>query len=464
MKKIKEVLQKEENLILFMLVISYLSLSKLFYDYLSILRRIVLVWGVILLFREVFIRRSVLKNKYTILLLLFCIANGITTLFNFPDRFLYGVVTEGYVCVFLLVFFITSMRNGESEDYGFIQKVFWIHIILSFIFAVLALVCFVFNISIAYEFGGLELYIGLRDNRLWGFYNPNTGGSICVIALVFSFILLKLAPERKKFLYANIVLQYIYLILTQSRSAWYVFVGIIVLYTLFNFLIPVLRKQMDIGRKIKQLVIRLLIVLVICISPSVVKKVVVVFPNAVVAIQNTFFEEDGKKKESVSLKRLDEEKIREQDGTNGRSELWSAGLKVFKESPVLGVGSENIIDRGEKYLSESRFENLEKGGLHNSYLMILAASGIVGFIIMFAFFLCMVVDGFKMLIIDRFSGASVLIILLFGMMANELMEARLIYNSSYLNIVFWILAGTVVGYYYRKEKKKEVKSQNGIDD
>ena len=285
-----------------------------------------------------------------------------------------------------------------------------------------------------------------------------------MIALVFSFILLKLAPERKKFLYANIVLQYIYLILTQSRSAWYVFVGIIVLYTLFNFLIPVLRKQMDIGRKIKQLVIRLLIVLVICISPSVVKKVVVVFPNAVVAIQNTFFEEDGKKKESVSLKRLDEEKIREQDGTNGRSELWSAGLKVFRESPVLGVGSENIIDRGEKYLSESRFENLEKGGLHNSYLMILAASGIVGFIIMFAFFLCMVVDGFKMLIIDRFSGASVLIILLFGMMANELMEARLIYNSSYLNIVFWILAGTVVGYYYRKEKKKEVKSQNGIDD
>ena len=73
MKKIKEVLQKEENIILFMLVISYLSLSKIFYDYLSIPRRIVLVWGVILLFSGSFYQAQCVK-KTNILYYCYCFA------------------------------------------------------------------------------------------------------------------------------------------------------------------------------------------------------------------------------------------------------------------------------------------------------------------------------------------------------------------------------------------------------
>lgn len=453
MKVIKSIIGRTDYLIWITLVVSYLSLSKIFYEFFSLPRRLLLVWGAILLVREIFFRRSVLKNKYTILLLLFCFSNAITTAYNFPDRFVYGIVTEGYVCMFLLVFFITSMNNRQMDNQKFINKIFWIHIILSLVFAIVGLLCFIFNLSFSYENAGLELYFGLKDNRLWGFYNPNTGGSVCVISLVFSFILLKQTEKWRKLLYTNIVLQYLYMILTQSRSAWYVFLGIVVLYSVFVIILPVIKKRESINEKLKKVALNVLIILLICVSPTVIKKTIVIFPNTIIEVQNMLSDQDSSKG-SLSLNRLDEEKIREQDGTNGRGELWEAGFKIFKESPVLGVGSENIVNRGEKYLSESRFENLEKGGLHNSYLMILVGSGIVGFSIMFVFFLFIVIEGFKNLIICRNRNNALLIILVFGMLANELMEARLIYNSSYLNIIFWILAGTIVGSYYTKNKEK----------
>ena len=124
MKVIKSIIGRTDYLIWITLVVSYLSLSKIFYEFFSLPRRLLLVWGAIVLVREVFFRRSVLKNKYTILLPLFCFSNAITTAYNFPDRFVYGIVTEGYVCMFLLVFFITSMNNRQMDNQKFINKIF----------------------------------------------------------------------------------------------------------------------------------------------------------------------------------------------------------------------------------------------------------------------------------------------------------------------------------------------------
>ena len=188
--------------------------------------------------------------------------------------------------MFLLVFFITSMNNRQMDNQKFINKIFWIHIILSLVFAIVGLLCFIFNLSFSYENAGLELYFGLKDNRLWGFYNPNTGGSVCVISLVFSFILLKQTEKWRKLLYTNIVLQYLYMILTQSRSAWYVFLGIVVLYSVFVIILPVIKKRESINEKLKKVALNVLIILLICVSPTVIKKTIVIFPNTIIEVQN----------------------------------------------------------------------------------------------------------------------------------------------------------------------------------
>ena len=455
MRRIKYLVNNEEYLILFMVIVSYFSLSKIFYDYLSWPRRIFLVWGVFFLIKEFFLKRDLYKNKYSVILFAFCIANGISTLLNFSDRFVYGMVTEAYVCVFLIVFFVFSLKQGRDQKTGFIKKIQWIHIILSFVFAVLALGCFALNISVTYNYNGNELYLGLMDNRVWGFYNPNTGGSICVISLVFSYM--QFGTNRGKsrlFLILNMIFQYLYLILTLSRSAWYIFLGVIVLYGIFHILIPTLLCQDYIMKKMKKIVIFLCLFVAVLISPDIIKNTVVVIPNTIMELHNMEAEEE--KIVSVSLERIDEEKIAEQDSTNGRVEIWKAGWEIFKTSPLFGVGSENIVEEGEQYLTGDRLSNLQKGGLHNSYLMILTSSGIIGFLIMAIFFGCLVIEGFWYLFRRKQKYVMLLVILILGMMANELMEARLVYNTSYLNIIFWILTGFVAGC-FEYEKKMEGK-------
>lgn len=454
MRRIKSLINNEEYLILSMMIISYFSLSKIFYDYLSWPRRLILIWGTFFLIKEIFLKRDFYKNKYSLILFTFCIANGISTLLSFPDRFMFGMVTEAYVCMFLVVFFTFSLKQGRDQKTKFLKKILWIHIVLSFIFAVLALGCFVLNISVTYNFNGNELYLGLRDNRVWGFYNPNTGGSICVISLVFSYMLLGISQGNKKlFLIFNMIFQYVYLILTLSRSAWYVFLGVIALYGFFQVLLPALFCPDQIIEKIKRVTSFVCLFVVIFFSPNIIKNVVVVIPNTIIEIRNEKTEEG--KTAKVSLERIDEEKIEEQDSTNGRGEIWKAGWEIFKTSPLFGVGSENITERGEQYLTGDRLDNLQKGGLHNSYLMILTASGIVGFLIMAVFFFCLVIEGFWFLFRRKQKYVMILVILVFGMMANELMEARLVYNTSYLNIIFWILTGFIAGSFEFGKKMEE---------
>lgn len=69
------------------------------------------------------------------------------------------------------------------------------------------------------------------------------------------------------------------------------------------------------------------------------------------------------------------------------------------------------------------------------------------------FLLMIIIDGFRYLFTKEKNKYSILIILLFTLMANELLEARWLYNTSYLNIIFWVFAGTVT-YVYEKELQR----------
>ena len=103
----------------------------------------------------------------------------------------------------------------------------------------------------------------------------------------------------------------------------------------------------------------------------------------------------------------------------------------------------------------SIFKQTKKGGFHNSYITILVSSGIIGVGVFLVFLLMIIIDGFRYLFTNEKIKYSILIILLFTLMANELLEARWLYNTSYLNIIFWVFAGTVT-YVYEKELRAEI--------
>ena len=88
-----------------MLIVSYFSQVSFFYEYFGLLRKGVLVWGIILLVYSIFKNIKIYKNKYEFVLLLFCVSSYISVLVNYANRLFYGIVTMAYVCTFLLIFF-----------------------------------------------------------------------------------------------------------------------------------------------------------------------------------------------------------------------------------------------------------------------------------------------------------------------------------------------------------------------
>ena len=72
-----------------------------------------------------------------------------------------------------------------------------------------------------------------------------------------------------------------------------------------------------------------------------------------------------------------------QDSKSSRLELWAAGMSMFKANPVLGVGSRRFALDARDY-GEISYDNRGKNA-HNTYIQILATTGILGFLTFMGF-------------------------------------------------------------------------------
>ena len=63
-------------------------------------------------------------------------SNGITVLISDKERFMYGIVTLAYVCIFTLVFFNTLRWNdlNEEQTQNLRMKILYLNVILPMIF------------------------------------------------------------------------------------------------------------------------------------------------------------------------------------------------------------------------------------------------------------------------------------------------------------------------------------------
>lgn len=458
-REAKNILNNPTVLMFFMLIISFLSQIFIFYDLMRPLRYLVLIWGMFLILEAFLCKRDMFKNKYGIIILAFCFINYISVVLNYSGRFFYGVVTMVYVSIFLLLFFFALCWKDTTidENEKWLDRVVNLIIWFSFATAVIALLMFVFNIVGVYQLGDSINYYGMRHNRLWGVYNANTAVSICMMSIACS--LYKMQSAKTKFLWVNIVIQYIYLVLTQSRTGWILLIGFSILYALFMIIIPAIRNGTERKGIVKTTVYCIVFVVCLACSAGIAKKVLIVVPKTVIKIEHIIMkgsisEEDTISEENtISLERIDEDKITEEDVTNGRGELWSAGLKLVKQHPIFGIGCENVIIEAEQYLSAERYENLVKGGFHNSFIAIWVSAGFLGLGAFLVLIVMLLWDGFRYLFFGSNRKYMTMIILLFTLMANELLEARWLYNTSFNNIIFWVLAGMMT-VLIEKELKK----------
>ena len=142
----------------------------------------------------------------------------------------------------------------------------------------------------------------------------------------------------------------------------------------------------------------------------------------------------------------------------GRDDLWKAGIKALGQSPILGLGRENIANETEKYLEgENWKESLHIGGLHNIYITVLVSSGILGFSLLAVFAALSFWRVIKNPVRGRKIGLwyGVLTVITMTFYITELVEARILYQVGIFYVLFWTFLGLLNAFALRASESDE---------
>lgn len=415
--------------------------------------KITLVWGAICFF-VIFVKKEFeFRRIDNILLFLFCLSYGITILSNREGHFFEEVSLLAYTVVFLFLFTRCDRNKTREQICKEILSLFKIVVILTFIYSCIMLVIFLFSIQGELKIGDTATYpYGIWEGRLWGFCNPNNGGTLNYISIIFSFLIFLWDKKKCKFLISNIILQFCCFSLTQSRGAMLALCTFVAGYIFF------LKKNIYSYSGKKGIAYKILVVLISVVllydiydfTLSALERVRNI-PYHILSMTegNSIDEMEGREEE---LKRkVDRSNVAGE--TSGRTELWKIGIKTYLRKPVFGIGHRSIDDVLNKELSLEQYKNSAGGELHNIYITILVSSGCIGAILIFTFWGLLLWRCLRYLCsknTDLFGKH--LMLLLPTWFVGDLVESRIMLSTCFLSILFWIVTGYIL-YYLRIEEE-----------
>ncbi len=423
------------------------------------------------------------KDKASIAMLCFALFYVITILINRQFLFTENVKQFVYMIVFFVLLF------APNNTYGSTMPVISIVILLLTLFLSFnSFVTYLLNINEWYVID-TTYYIGMfRDSQLWGFYNSNTCGAIAVVSILLSLYIIFREKGSSSFIeiilslvaIINVPLQFVVLLLSESRGAYYSF---LVSITIIVFL--ALIKAMN-GKKIGAtlrffiaIVLSILLVIVLLkvssfLQTNKAKLCVVTKEESVDSGKDTNYEnyiEEILKKyftdnsalygnfgiNSASIKNSIYKAVgRDSSGTTGRFEIWESAIMVFKEKPLFGwthEGSLEPLNIEYENITGKSTTSITGGGVHNEYLTVLCSSGVLGFVCFIAV-IAIVLIRFLEVLFDKKEVSTELLFsfsVVVYFLVSELVESRILYTVSFYNVVFWLYFG-YLNYYCLKGK------------
>lgn len=425
--------------------------------------KLLLVWGAAVMMTDLFTRRRALRNRYAGFLALFVLAYIVSILLNRASGMSENISMLAYTVVFFFVLFAYD-PDGSPERLAWEVKVLARVFVL--ITALFALVCFgTFLLSIKHWYVeqttaeySTVVVIGMSGNRLFGLYSANTGSTLNLLSSVFSLLLLSTGKPRPVARVAhglNLALQYFCLLLTLSRTSWFMYAFFIALFVFFVLPTRGGSRRPRVAEGVKAAVAVTAAALVILLSVPV-KAVLAYAPGVVQTLLATDATpsvdggtavdpdvEPSKPITPVEIERPGDENV---GGVlTGRTYLWYGGLQAFFQHPLFGTTRAGLHDAAADHIPEVWRVNLLRGGLHNIALMVLACSGGVGFVIMLGFVLLSGGRALKWMWQRRGDRAAmlcnILIALIFTILGIEMFESRILYTTTIFGAIFWMFYG-----------------------
>lgn len=412
------------------------------------------------------------KTKEYLAMGLFCVSYGITIILNRQNYFMNEVLILGFVISQYFMLTYCDESRSQEDVKKELRYLAYAMVVISFVFSVINLVIYfaVYTGVMSVDRG--SYFYGIVGSQLGGIYNPNTGGTINYISMVFTLFLLKDARKDKIFLWPNLLIQLWSFSLVQSRGAWVSLLAFIVLYFVFVWD----RESLGLVKKIAAKAVLMILCIGIvmgaskCILNTSLKVVVDILTHEECLGENCGHKEidyagktdeeiieieknEMQKNEGIVIGNRDMSNNGVSDITTGRAELWSIGFLGFCEKPMMGIGYRSIDDMLERGLSEYDYHNSGAGGLHNIYVTVLVSSGLVGEILFLAVVIMLLFKVLKIYLSKRVPVCIKFLVTLIPVwLVGDLVESRIMLSFSQMSVQFWIMAGYVL--YYAKECEK----------
>lgn len=437
------------------IAITILFAIAFFTPFSSILNLFLLAWGGILILNDLLTKRAMFKSKKSIPLICFMIFYGITIVINRDLNLFENIKIFALTILQFFILFIFDKDKSTEELHDSLKRFNNIIIKITFVASTISLVVYLLGINFQINNHNIGVEGG---SMLTGIYtSANTAGPLAIISIIATLLNNKILGEKKfsKYHLSNIIVQLIFIYMTNSRASLYCILAFAVIFAIFNF------------DSVKEKAIGLVGVGVIYFLSKIVNEILYWIYKGidfVIMIVKYLFEEAkyyllnllGYSFDKVDKGSLDltggstaSEAIEKEISMgflNGRAQLWECGFNIFKDNFLFGVGSRNVSDVALTYASYSDLPGVIGGGMHNIIIQVLVSNGILGFLSLFVFIvMCLItfIKFFAKVKLKNKNSKIVLVIVatLITLLINNMAEANILYSASYMATVFWTYLG-----------------------
>ena len=429
--KLDEYFEKSKLWIAYLFVfISILSMSSLVYKianplYKGLSAIVVLYICYTLLFKW---KEITVDRKFLSLFGLLAGSHLLSAIFNRSGHLIGNVIEILFMVTYVLLF--TMLQSGQ------LKKLFdWIAYtvqIVSFSSAIFAFGLLVSRVLILFKIGEQSYYYGVMNGRLWGIVNPNASAIFSYISIVFALYLINKGSRYSIYLKINNVIQFLNFAAMQSRGALLSVILMLGVYCLFV-------TRGNLVKKIVTFAVAATLVTSADIGLSYLNSIYISSGRTAII--------DLNKGESYSEIGSDIEKKNTElhlieTTPSGRTYIWKNAIKMGIEKPVFGYGVRNVSDYYTQYFSKYEIQNsLIGGNFHNIFITIFVSSGFLGLISFILIIAYVSLRFITYLVVTKKNDEKLILILFFGILLGQLFESQIIYSTSFINIIFWLVIG-----------------------
>lgn len=410
------------------------------------------IWGFKLAYRRVVKDRCLSKLRFGIWVILFYLLNIVTMVAHINFNGLFTLLSAGvnlamlmHMAICFVVFYgmhTEKNSNLKAEFYIVCKFIIYATSILG-VLGFALLMC-----GVRYEQGDF-IHIIIYESRFTGLYfNPNMLAFISVVSVMCCHLVnredfliqAKKPPVSKIWISLCLLVGMFSILLSDSNASMILFIVYAITMLVFNFF------SMTANISLKQFVLKFIALLLACVF-------LVYMSFTIRSIcQEAFSSFLSTPTEFVEIGR-------EVWTDSGRFKLIQESIGLFQLSPVIGIGTGNIIPYSQEFVSGHMRLDYHHHDLHNGYLTVLVSTGVIGFCIFAVFGIRFAKHIAKNLFKRQNALSRDILPCLFSFACSYLVysifERALLYDVSFMVMWFWYVIGCTGTYLNKYEPLKE---------